>query len=353
MKREEFAAGPTMKRILVAGGAGFLGSHLCERLVGEGHHVTCLDSLATGSIRNVRMLTGSNRFAFLEQDVCAPLPVGLVVDEIYNLACPASPPHYQADPIHTMMTCVVGTNNLLALAERCGARFLQASTSEVYGDPEEHPQTEAYWGHVNPTGPRACYDEGKRAAETLCFDYLRMDRADVRVVRIFNTYGPRMRPDDGRIISNLVCQALAGEPMTIYGTGQQTRSFCYASDLIRGLVQMMAAKDNPRAPVNFGNPGEFTINELAELVLTITGSSSKISLHPLPVDDPQRRRPDISRAHDLFGWAPQIPLVEGLRPTIEWFARETRIEPRTVLNGARLARETARSLPVPVAAPRH
>lgn len=353
MKREEFAAGPTMKRILVAGGAGFLGSHLCERLVGEGHHVTCIDSLATGSVTNVRMLTGSNRFAFLQQDICDPLPQDLVVDEIYNLACPASPPHYQADPVHTMMTCVVGTHNLLDLAERCGARFLQASTSEVYGDPQQHPQREDYWGHVNATGPRACYDEGKRAAETLCFDYLRMGRADVRVVRIFNTYGPRMRPDDGRIISNLVCQALAGEPLTIYGTGEQTRSFCYASDLIRGLVQMMAAKDNPGTPVNFGNPGEFTINELAELVLKITGSSSKISLHPLPVDDPQRRRPDISRAYDLFGWQPEIPLVEGLGPTIEWFARETRKEPRAASNGARLARETAHSLPAPVAAPRH
>ncbi|ORE93792.1 UDP-glucuronic acid decarboxylase family protein [Aurantimonas sp. 22II-16-19i] len=353
MKREDFATGAAMKRILVAGGAGFLGSHLCEILVAQGHHVTCVDNLATGSLKNVGALTGTNRFTLLKQDVCDPLPEDLTVHEIYNLACAASPPHYQADPIGTMMTCVVGTNNLLALAERCGARFLQASTSEVYGDPQQHPQTEAYWGHVNPTGPRACYDEGKRAAETLCFDYLRMGRADVRVVRIFNTYGPRMRPDDGRIISNLVCQALAGEPLTIYGTGEQTRSFCYASDLIRGLVQMMAAKDNPGAPVNFGNPGEFTINELAELVLKITGSSSKISLHPLPVDDPQRRRPDISRAHELFGWQPEIPLTEGLGPTIAWFAKVTRKEAKAVMKGVHLAGERSLRQPEPVAVQRH
>ncbi|NDW07349.1 UDP-glucuronic acid decarboxylase family protein [Jiella pacifica] len=353
MKRQDFTAGAAIKRILVAGGAGFLGSHLCEELVAQGHHVTCLDNLETGSLKNVEALTGSNRFTLLKQDVCDPLPDHLRVQEIYNLACAASPPHYQADPIHTMMTCVVGTNNLLGLAERCEARFLQASTSEVYGDPEQHPQTEAYWGHVNPTGPRACYDEGKRAAETLCFDYLRMGRADVRVVRIFNTYGPRMRPDDGRIISNLVCQALAGEPLTIYGTGEQTRSFCYASDLIRGLLQMMAAKDNPGAPVNFGNPGEFTINELAHLVLKITGSPSKISLHPLPVDDPQRRRPDIGRAHQLFGWKPEIALVEGLGPTIEWFARELRKGARATIDGARRAHEAARLQPEPVAVQRH
>ncbi|MEX6506189.1 UDP-glucuronic acid decarboxylase family protein [Jiella sp. M17.18] len=353
MKREDFANGAAMKRILVAGGAGFLGSHLCELLVGQGHHVTCVDNLATGSLRNVKALTGSNRFVILKQDICDPLPEGFMVDEIYNLACAASPPHYQADPVGTMMTCVVGTNNLLALAERCDARFLQASTSEVYGDPEQHPQREDYWGHVNPTGPRACYDEGKRAAETLCFDYLRAGRADVRVVRIFNTYGPRMRPDDGRIISNLVCQALSGEPLTIYGTGEQTRSFCYVSDLVRGLVQMMGAKDNPGGPVNFGNPGEFTINELAELVLKITGSTSELTLHPLPVDDPQRRRPDISRARELFGWQPEIPLVEGLRPTIDWFAGETRKGGRAVPSGAHLARETAGRLPEPVAAQRH
>ncbi|MCB8839358.1 UDP-glucuronic acid decarboxylase family protein [Aurantimonas sp. VKM B-3413] len=353
MKREDFPVGAVMKRVLVAGGAGFLGSHLCEYLVGQGHHVTCVDSFATGSLNNVKALTGSNRFVLLTQDICDPLPESVTADEIYNLACAASPPHYQADPVHTMMTCVVGTNNLLALAERCGARFLQASTSEVYGDPEQHPQREDYWGHVNPTGPRACYDEGKRAAETLCFDYLRAGRADVRVVRIFNTYGPRMRPDDGRIISNLVCQALAGEPLTVYGTGEQTRSFCYVTDLIGGLVRMMAAKDNPGAPVNFGNPGEFTINELAELVLKITGSSSTISLHPLPTDDPQRRRPDIDRAHKLFGWQPEIPLVEGLRPTIEWFARETRKARQRIPGAARLAAGSAGRLPEPVAVPRH
>ena len=353
MKREDFPIGTVMKRVLVAGGAGFLGSHLCEYLVGQGHHVTCLDSLVTGSVNNVQALTDSNRFVLLKQDICDPLPEDLAADEIYNLACAASPPHYQADPIHTMMTCVVGTHNLLALAERCGARFLQASTSEVYGDPEQHPQREDYWGHVNPTGPRACYDEGKRAAETLCFDYLRHGRADVRVVRIFNTYGPRMRPDDGRIISNFVCQALAGKPLTVYGTGEQTRSFCYVSDLIVGLVRMMAAKENPGSPVNFGNPGEFTINELAELVLKITGSSSTISLHPLPTDDPQRRRPNIDRAHKLFGWQPEIPLVEGLRPTIEWFAGETGNPRRRLHGAARLAAGSAGRLPEPVAVPRH
>ena len=343
MKRENFAARAPMKRILVAGGAGFLGSHLCERLVEAGHHVTCVDDLTTGSFENVRSLAGSNRFVFLEKDIRVPLSEDLQADEIYNLACPASPPHYQADPGGTIMTCVVGTNNLLGHAEKCKARFLQASTSEVYGDPEQHPQREDYWGHVNPTGPRACYDEGKRAAETLCFDYLRAGRVDARVVRIFNTYGPRMRRDDGRIISNLICQALAQEPLTIYGTGEQTRSFCYVSDLVQGLIAAMEAKDNSGASINLGNPGEFTINELAELVLVMTRSGSPISLNPLPEDDPRRRRPDITRAEALLGWKPTIPLVEGLRPTIDWFARREARSDGTTTGGYPVRHLGARS----------
>ncbi|WP_102961288.1 UDP-glucuronic acid decarboxylase family protein [Mangrovicella endophytica] len=310
------------RRILVTGGAGFLGSHLSDRLIGEGHTVYCLDNLQTGSTANLRALQASNRFTFIEGDICDPLPEWLEVDAIYNLACAASPPRYQADPVHTMMTSVVGTNRLLELATRCNASFLQASTSEIYGDPERHPQQEDYWGHVNPTGPRACYDEGKRAAETLCFDYWRAGKADIRVARIFNTYGPRMQPDDGRIVSNLICQALAGAPLTIYGTGEQTRSFCYVSDLIAGLMALMEVQPNPGLPVNIGNPVEFTINELASLVLEMTGSASPIVYHPLPTDDPQRRRPDISRAGDLLGWQPAVALAEGLRPTIDWFAAQ-------------------------------
>lgn len=309
------------RRILIAGGAGFLGSHLCELLLGHGHHVLCVDNLQTGSQLNLAGFRASNRFTFIEQDICGPLPACLEVDEIYNLACAASPPRYQADPVHTMMTCVVGTNNLLEMAERCGARLVHASTSEVYGDPLQHPQAEAYWGNVNPTGPRACYDEGKRAAEALAFDYLRAGRVDVRVVRIFNTYGPRMQPDDGRIVSNLICQALAGKPLTLHGTGEQTRSFCYVSDLVCGIVSLMEATPNPARPVNLGNPGEFTIRELAEIVIRLTGSASPVVHLPLPQDDPQRRRPDITLAQSLLGWEPRVGLIEGLERTIAWFAK--------------------------------
>ena len=307
------------KRVLVAGGAGFIGSHLCERLLDEGHSVVCVDSLLTGSRNNIRPLLHRPDFRFIERDICNRFVLDQPVDEIYNLACAASPPSYQADPVHTMMTCVTGTANLLELADTYGASFVQASTSEVYGDPEEHPQREDYRGHVNCTGPRACYDEGKRAAEALCFDVLRMGRTDVRVARIFNTYGPRMRPDDGRIVSNLIVQALRGEPLTIYGTGEQTRSFCYVSDLVEGLVALMNAEETPDGPINLGNPGEFTINELAEKVLALTGRGAPIRFMPLPQDDPQRRRPDIAKALDALGWRPTIKLETGLARTVEWF----------------------------------
>ena len=310
------------KTILVAGGAGFVGSHLCDTLLENGHSVVCVDSFLTGRMDNILPLQNHPRFSLLDHDICQPLRVGVQIDQIYNLACPASPPHYQADPIHTMMTCVAGTGNLLDLAKREGATFLQASTSEVYGDPEEHPQHESYWGHVNCTGPRACYDEGKRAAEALCFDMLRTGEVDARVVRIFNTYGPRMRADDGRIVSNLIVQALCGEPLTLYGSGQQTRSFCYVSDLVSGLVALMNVSPNPGVPVNIGNPGEFTVAELAELVLELTATASPVVHRPLPADDPQRRRPDISRAKALLGWEPTIPLAQGLPRTIAWFAAQ-------------------------------
>jgi UDP-glucuronate decarboxylase len=307
---------------LVAGGAGFVGSHLCDELLARGYHVICLDSLLTGRVGNIQALSNHPGFTFLRHDVTEPITLDRKVDEVFNLACPASPPHYQADPIHTMMTSVLGTRNLLALAETHGAKFLQASTSEVYGDPEQHPQRESYWGNVNPTGPRACYDEGKRAGEALCFDMLRLGRIDARVARIFNTYGPRMRPDDGRIVSNLIVQALRNRPLTIYGTGQQTRSFCYVSDLVAGLMALMGIEKNPEGPVNLGNPGEFTIGELAEMVLLAIPTSRATLVHkPLPVDDPQRRRPDISRAKKLLGWQPRVPLSEGLQPTIDWFAQ--------------------------------
>lgn len=308
------------RAVLVAGGAGFLGSNLCDRLVAEGARVICLDNMQTGSYENLGGLVREPRFSVVEQDVCDPLPANLEVEAVYNLACAASPPRYQADPVHTMMTSVVGTRHLLDHCERHGARFLQASTSEIYGDPKQHPQAEDYWGNVNPTGPRACYDEGKRAAETLCFDYLRGRSVDVRVARIFNTYGPRMRPDDGRIVSNLICQALAGEPLTIYGTGEQTRSFCYVDDMIEGLARLMGAKTTPDGPVNLGNPAEFTIVELADMVLDLIETPSRLVYEPLPTDDPQRRRPDISRADALLGWRPATPLAEGLPPTIDWFA---------------------------------
>ena len=327
------------KTILVAGGAGFVGSHLCDVLLADGHRVICVDNFQTGSMDNVRALRNHPDFKLIHGDIGEPIVVSEKLDQIYNLACPASPPQYQADPIHTMLTSVVGTANLLKLAEKNGASFLQASTSEVYGDPEQHPQHEDYWGHVNCTGPRACYDEGKRAAETLCFDMLRTGRVDARVVRIFNTYGPRMSPNDGRIVSDLIVQALRGEPLTIYGSGEQTRSFCFVSDLVAGIVGLMNVSANPGVPVNIGNPGEFTISELADLVLEMTGSASPIKHLPLPVDDPQRRRPDIGRAKKLLDWEPRLPLSEGLALTIPWFAetldlklpkqRSTTIRPRS------------------------
>lgn len=318
--------GDKKKRVLVAGGAGFIGSHLCDALLRQGQEVVCLDSFLTGSHQNVDPLENHPDFTLVEADISQTLPPMGRFDEIYNLASAASPPRYQADPVHTMMTGVVGTNNLLELAARCGARFLQASTSEVYGDPQVHPQPEDYLGNVNCTGPRACYDEAKRAGETLCFDYLRRGSVDARVVRIFNTYGPRMQADDGRIVSNLITQALKGEPLTIYGTGEQTRSFCYVDDLVRGLMALMNVGETPRSPVNLGNPGEFTINELARLVRERVPAAGPTVHMPLPQDDPQKRRPDITRAKELLGWEPVVPLVEGLEPTIAYFALELGVE---------------------------
>ncbi len=308
---------PSLKRILVTGGAGFLGSHLCERLVSEGHDVICVDNFFTSQKANVAHLLAQPNFELLRHDIVQPL--WLEVDEIYNLACPAAPGHYQFNPIKTMKTSVIGAINVLGIAKRCRAKVLQASTSEVYGDPEVHPQPESYRGAVNPIGPRACYDEGKRAAETLFMDYHRAHRLNVRIVRIFNTYGPRMNPYDGRVVSNFIRQAIAGEPITIFGSGDQTRSFCYRDDLIEGMMRMMAAPDDFVGPVNIGNPGEFTIRELAELTLQLCGSSSTIVHRPLPVDDPERRRPDIALARDRLGWAPTIALRAGLERTIEWF----------------------------------
>jgi UDP-glucuronate decarboxylase len=315
------------KHILVAGGAGFLGSHLCDALLSEGAHVVALDSLLTGRRQNLRHLEREPRFDLLESDIIQPIPGRLrskkpKFDQIYNLACAASPPHYQASPEHTMLTSVVGTRNLLTLAEELGARFFLASTSEIYGDPEVHPQKESYWGNVNPTGPRACYDEGKRAAETLTYDFDRSARADVRVARIFNTYGPRMRADDGRVVSNVICQALSGEDITIYGDGSQTRSFCYVSDLIEGFMRLMAFEEKFPGAVNLGNPLELTVGDLARRVLAMTGSRSGIITKPLPVDDPRRRRPDISLAVELLKWTPSTSLERGLEETIKWFSDE-------------------------------
>lgn len=328
---------PPPRTVLVAGGAGFLGSNLCDRLVADGARVICLDNMQTGTPENLTGLSREPRFSLVEQDVCDPIPARLAVDAVFNLACAASPPRYQADPVHTMLTSVVGTRHLLDHSVRHGARFVQASTSEVYGDPQRHPQAEDYWGHVNPTGPRACYDEGKRAAETLCFDYVRTRAADVRVARIFNTYGPRMRPDDGRIVSNLICQALAGEPLTIYGTGEQTRSFCYVDDLIEGLARLMGATAAPDGPVNLGNPHEFTIVALAEMVLALIDTPSRLVHAPLPADDPRRRRPSIDRADALLGWRPRTPLADGLPPTIAWFAAERAAAARVQSRRARAA----------------
>ncbi len=306
-------------RILVTGGAGFLGSHLCERLLEQGHEVLCVDNFFTGHKRNVRHLMDHPDFEVIRHDICQPLYVE--VDEIYNLACPASPVHYQHDPIHTMKTSVLGALNMLGLAKRLGAKIFQASTSEVYGDPEVHPQPESYRGSVNPIGVRACYDEGKRSAETLFFDYRRRHGLEIRVARIFNTYGPAMHPQDGRVVSNFIVQALKGEPLTVYGDGSQTRSFCYVDDLIEGFLKLMNAPDGFTGPVNLGNPGEFTIMELAEIVLDLTGSRSPIKHLPLPEDDPTQRRPDISLAREELGWEPRTPLREGLERTIEYFDR--------------------------------
>jgi len=305
------------KRILVTGGAGFLGSHLIDRLIAQGHEVICADNLFTGTKRNVEHLHANPRFEFLRHDVCNPLK--LEVDEIYNLACPASPVHYQYNPVLTTKTSVMGAMNMLGLAKRLRCRIFQASTSEVYGDPEVHPQREDYWGHVNPIGTRACYDEGKRCAETLFFDYHRQHGVEIRVARIFNTYGPRMHPRDGRVVSNFITQALAGEDLTVYGDGAQTRSFCYVDDLIDGFLRLMEAPSGVTGPVNLGNPHEFTMMELASQVLKLTGASVKVIHQPLPADDPRQRRPDISLARETLGWEPKVELAEGLANTIAYF----------------------------------
>jgi UDP-glucuronate decarboxylase len=307
----------TANRILITGGAGFLGSHLCERLLDEGNDVLCVDNFYTSTRRNIVHLLENPNFELMRHDVTWPLYVE--VDQIYNMACPASPIHYQRDPVQTTKTSVHGAINMLGLAKRTGARILQASTSEVYGDPEVHPQTEDYWGNVNPIGVRSCYDEGKRCAETLFFDYQRQHDTEIKVARIFNTYGPRMLPNDGRVVSNFIVQALKGQDITIYGDGSQSRSFCYVANLVDGLIRLMNSRDGLTGPVNLGNPNEFTIRELAEKVLTMVGNGSRIVYKPLPQDDPTQRQPDISTARAELGWEPDIPLDEGLEPTIEYF----------------------------------
>ena len=310
-------SGHPHKQVLVTGGAGFLGSHLCEVLVEEGEDVLCLDNFYTGSRANIQHLLGKPNFELLRHDVTFPLYIE--IDEVYNLACPASPIHYQHDPVQTTKTSVHGAINMLGLAKRTGAKILQASTSEVYGDPEEHPQSEHYWGHVNPIGPRSCYDEGKRCAETLFFDYRRQHNLPIKVARIFNTYGPRMHPDDGRVVSNFIVQALKGESLTIYGDGSQTRSFCYVDDLVTGLIRLMRTEDDCTGPVNLGNPDEFQIKQLAERVLALVGSRSNIIYKELPQDDPQQRRPDITLAKARLNWQPSITLDDGLFRTVEYF----------------------------------
>lgn len=313
--------------IVVAGGAGFIGSHLCKRLLDRGHRVLCLDNLQTARPVNLRLLEREPGLEFIKCDVVAPLPAQVTrrareIRQIYNLACAASPPQYQADPEHTMLTNVMGSHHLLRLAEQTGARFLLSSTSEVYGDPESHPQREDYRGWVSCTGPRACYDEGKRAAEAMAFDYARLARAEVRVARIFNTYGPQMHPDDGRVVSNLICQALSGEPITIYGDGSQTRSFCYVDDTVAGLIALMNSDDVGNEPINIGNPNEITVAELLNEIVSMTGSNAPVVYRPLPVDDPRRRKPDISKAVARLGWRPTVTLRDGLRRTCTWFAEE-------------------------------
>jgi UDP-glucuronate decarboxylase len=303
--------------VLVTGGGGFLGSHLCERLLADGHEVLCLDNFFTGDKRNIRHLLGNPCFELVRHDVT--FPIYLEVDRIFNLACPASPVHYQFDPVQTVKTSVHGAINMLGLAKRTKARILQASTSEVYGDPDVHPQVESYWGNVNPIGPRACYDEGKRCAETLFMDYHRQHGVETKIIRIFNTYGPRMHPNDGRVVSNFVLQALRGEDITIFGEGQQTRSFCYCDDLIGAMVRLMDTPPEVTGPINVGNPDEFTIRQLAETIIELTGSRSTLVSRPLPQDDPRRRRPDISQARQVLGWEPTTPLREGLARTIRYF----------------------------------
>jgi len=309
-----------MDRVLVTGGAGFLGSHLCDRLIKDGHDVLCLDNFFTGSKDNVTHLFSNHRFEMLRHDVTFPLYVE--VDQIYNLACPASPIHYQHDPVQTIKTSVHGAINMLGLAKRVGARIFQASTSEVYGDPEVHPQPEEYLGKVNPIGPRSCYDEGKRCAETLFFDYFRHHQMDIKVVRIFNTYGPRMHPNDGRVVSNFIVQALRGDDITIYGDGQQTRSFCYVDDMIEGFIRMMNSGRGFTGPMNLGNPGEFTMLELAEQIVRLVGSKSKLVFMSLPIDDPQQRQPDITLAAEKLDWSPTVALEDGLKETISYFKKQ-------------------------------
>jgi UDP-glucuronate decarboxylase len=316
-RSEVMTSGYDSKRILVTGAAGFLGSHLCERLVDQGHEVLGIDNYFTGRRANVAHLLSRPNFELMRHDVTLPLFVE--VDEIYNLACPASPIHYQHDPVQTTKTSVHGAINMLGLAKRTGAKILQASTSEVYGDPEQHPQTEEYWGNVNPIGPRSCYDEGKRCAETLFFDYHRQNGVKIKVMRIFNTYGPRMHPEDGRVVSNFIVQALTGQPITIYGDGQQTRSFCYVDDLIEGMIRLMNSSDEVTGPINIGNPGEFTIRELAEKVVEMVGADAGLVFRDLPVNDPMQRKPDIAKAQRILGWEPNIPLEQGLEKTIEYF----------------------------------
>lgn len=308
------------RTILVAGGAGFLGSHLCDQLLHDGHKVICVDNFSTGRMDNLWHLLRFDTFSFIRHDIISSIDVP--VDEIYNLACPASPPHYQADPIHTMKTCVFGSLNLLELAARHQARIFQASTSEVYGDPQVHPQPESYWGNVNSFGPRSCYDEGKRSAETLFRDFHVKYGVDIRIARIFNTYGPRMRPDDGRVVSNFIVQALKGQDITVYGDGSQSRSFCYVDDLIKGFLRLMGDQSAIHTPVNLGNPVEFTVRELAEQIVSMTGSSSKIVYRQLPIDDPRQRRPDITVAKRELGWEPSVALTDGLKSTVSYFERQ-------------------------------
>lgn len=319
MEKEVAVRITNRKRVLVTGGAGFLGSHLCERLLSDGCEVLCIDNFYSGTKDNVAHLIGNPHFELIRHDVTFPLYV--VVDEIYNLACPASPVHYQRDPVQTTKTSVLGAMNMLGLAKRTKAKIFQASTSEVYGDPEVHPQQERYWGHVNPIGIRSCYDEGKRCAETLFFDYYRQHALEIKIVRIFNTYGPRMHPNDGRVVSNFIVQALRGEDITIYGDGSQTRSFCYVDDLIEGFVRLMASHDHVTGPINIGNPGEFTIRQLAETVLDMVGGKSRLVMMPLPQDDPKQRQPDITLARQTLGWEPKIKLEEGLGKTVEYFRK--------------------------------